>query len=60
VKNFNLSKIACELLQLTEGWGNFVSDRGIIWRLLIDYKKEPITAFLLLRIIGSASVRPAL
>ena len=23
-----------ELLQLTKGWGNFISDRRIIWRLL--------------------------
>jgi hypothetical protein len=28
--------------------------------LIIDYKKEPITAFLPLRVIGSESVRMAL
>ena len=25
-----------ELLQLAKGWGNFISDRIIIWRLLIN------------------------
>ncbi|MGN8734120.1 hypothetical protein ACTNEY_10935, partial [Fusicatenibacter saccharivorans] len=25
-----------ELLQLAKGWGNFISDRIIIWRLLLQ------------------------
>ena len=37
VKNSNLSKIACELLQLVKGWSNLVSNRIIIWRLPLKY-----------------------
>ena len=29
-----------ELLQLAKGWGNFISDRIIIWRLLPKYRKK--------------------
>ena len=29
-----------ELLQLAKGWGNFISDRIIIWRLQSKYKKQ--------------------
>ena len=29
-----------ELLQLAKGWGNFLSDRIIIWRLLTGYYNE--------------------
>lgn len=28
-----------ELLQLAKGWGNFISDRIIIWRLLSKFEK---------------------
>ena len=36
-ENSNLSKIVCELLQLAKSWGNFISDRFIIWRLPYGY-----------------------
>ena len=29
-----------ELLQLTKGWGNFISDRINIWRLQKDYLRR--------------------
>ena len=32
-----------ELLQLAKGWGNFISDRRIIWRL---HKKHHIPPYL--------------
>ena len=32
-----------ELLQLAKGWGNFIADRIIIWRLPFDkFKKEAL------------------
>lgn len=31
-----------ELLQLAKGWGNFISDRIIIWRLLLKERKGGI------------------
>ena len=50
VKNSNLSKSHVnysELLQLAKGWGNFISDRIIIWRLLSFCHLYPMYRFLL-------------
>lgn len=37
IENSNLSKNACELLQLAKRWSNFKIYRGIIWRLRLKH-----------------------
>ena len=44
-----------ELLQLAKGWGNFIFDRVIIWRLLskLVIAEKPSVAFALAKVLGA-------
>ena len=43
-----------ELLQLAKGWGNFISDRIIIWRLLLLKETSVFSAISLMDLMFTA------